>query len=190
MTHQAPADPDLPPGVTLRPHVYDGIQEYDQRLPNWWLWTLYLSIIFSVIYWMEWYVSSTAESDHARVTREMNAVEAARLAAVSELDDDTLAAMARNPAFVSAGRAKYVTNCAVCHLPNLRGKEEGGIGESLVDGNWMYGGSPTDIFRIIFDGSPNKASGMQAWGGQLGARGTSEIVAFILSEQPDPAGLR
>ena len=30
----------------LRPHVFDDdIQEYDNRLPNWWLWSWYIFII-------------------------------------------------------------------------------------------------------------------------------------------------
>ena len=34
--------------VVLRPHEYDGIQEYDQKLPNWWLVIFYGSIALFV----------------------------------------------------------------------------------------------------------------------------------------------
>lgn len=171
----------LPEGVTLREHVYDGIEEYDQRLPNWWLWTFYGAIILSVIYWISFYQSRVMMSDEARINAAMEIIEAKRLEQVGELSDSALIEMSKNSQFVSAGKGIYEANCAVCHLGNLRGKADGGIGESLADDHWLYGDAPLDIYKIVHDGSPNKASGMQAWGAQLGPQKVAQVTAYILS---------
>jgi len=72
-------------------------------------------------------------------------------------------------------------------MQKLRGKDEpGGQEENLVDEEWKYGGNPTDIMKIVLNGSPDKTAGMQAWESQLGSRGTAEVVAYILSHHSAP----
>ena len=99
----SPVPPVNPEENQLRPHVYDGIQEYDKRLPNWWLYTLYITIVFWVGYWgyYEWFrVGPTGAQD---VSAEMSRIEAARLS-TAQLDDASLWKMSRNAEFVAAGK--------------------------------------------------------------------------------------
>ncbi len=173
--------PDLPPGEDpIREHVFDGIAEYDRRLPNWWLITLYASIAFAIVYWMatEHFGRSTDES---RLAAELQRIEAEKIASsASALDADTLWKMSRNPVFVNAGRATYQSTCASCHGATLAG----GIGPSLIDADWTHGGEPDDVLKSVNDGILPK--GMPAWGPVLGGRKVSEVVAFILSNHAAP----
>ncbi|NDV60864.1 c-type cytochrome [Puniceicoccales bacterium CK1056] len=161
----------------LRPHVYDGIQEYDNRLPNWWLWTFYGAVILTVMYWFSWYNADVMETDAAIVEAQMAKVEEVRLAAMGEISNDTLWQMSRNAGFVSAGSEIFKDKCVACHGADLKG----GIGVNLVDDEWKWGNQPISLYSIVVNGSPDKKAGMQAWINELGAQKVSQVVAYVLS---------
>lgn len=161
----------------LRPHVYDGIQEYDNRLPNWWLWTFYLAVIFSAVYWFSWYNATVMETDDARIDREMARIEAIRLSQIGDITDAALWQMSRNANFTTAGKLIFQEKCVACHGTDLTG----GIGVNLVDNVWLYGNRPVSIYAVVTHGSPNKMAGMQSWIGEIGPQGVSQVVAYLLS---------
>jgi cytochrome c oxidase cbb3-type subunit 3 len=176
--------PTTPPEDSLRPHVFDGIQEYDKRLPNWWLYTLYITIIFWVGYWgyYEWF--RAGQTGVQVVDTAMAKITAERLAAV-KLDDTSLWKMSQNTTFVEAGKATFLANCAACHLASLRGKAESAaaIGPDLTDTAWVHGGKPTEVYDLITKGVLTK--GMPTWGPVLGAKKITEVTAYIMSKHKE-----
>jgi cytochrome c oxidase cbb3-type subunit 3 len=177
-------DPESQPHAEdkLRPHSFDGIQEFDKRLPNWWLLTLYGAIAFAVVYWFVVYESSVVLPDGERVAREMSRIEAEKLGKlVAMLNDDNLWRMSQNPEFVAKGAATYKSTCASCHGAGLRGRDEDSklIGVNLTDQNWIHGGQPTQVFGTVKNGV--SGPGMPAWGPLLGDSRIAEVVAFVLS---------
>jgi len=178
--------PNTPPeDDSLRPHTYDGIREYDKRLPNWWLMTLYVSIVFWVGYWsyFEWF--RVGLSGPQRVEVALSQIEAVRLASAPAVDDASLWKMSRNPIFVDAGKATVNANCVACHLASLRGKGENptAIGPDLTDTKWIHGGRPTEIYETVTKGVLVK--GMPTWGPVLGPKKITEAVAYLLSKHTE-----
>jgi cytochrome c oxidase cbb3-type subunit III len=177
--------PTPPPEDPLRPHSYDGIQEYDKRLPNWWLYTLYVMIVFWVGYWayFEWF--RAGHSDVQRVELALAKIEADKVASATKIEDPMLWQLSRNPTFVEAGRATFNANCVACHLASLRGKNENAaaIGPDLTDQVWLHGGRPTDIYNTITNGVLVK--GMPTWGPVLGQKKITELVAYVLSKHTE-----
>ena len=165
----------------LRPHTYDGIREFDKRLPNWWLMTLYVAILFWIGYWSYYQWFRIGASGPQRIEQEMARIEAAKLSSLagSHLDDKTLWQMSRNPVVVGAGRATFTTMCVSCHKESLRGADEGGIGANLRRQVWIHGGRPTDLLHTATTGVP--AKGMPTWGPILGQKRIAEAVAYVLS---------
>ncbi len=173
--HQPPSS-DEPP---IRAHTYDGIQEFDQRLPNWWLNTLYGAIAFSIVFWFVYQIAGVVPSDGEQVDAAMARIEAAKLSSTLEITDASLWQMSRNPAFTDAGKQTFSSLCVACHQASLRG----GVGPNLVDQAWLHGGRPTEVFRTVTEGVP--AKGMVSWGSVIGAKKTAEVVAYVLSHHEE-----
>ncbi len=167
----------------LRPHSYDGIQEYDKRLPNWWLFTLYGAIVFSVAYWTYYHWTAHLVPGYVRVERQVEEFQKAALNSGALPTDHQLWKLSTDPAVVAAGEKIYTANCVACHGPNL----EGGIGVSLADNQWIHGNRPLDIYNTIRNGVLEK--GMPTWGPVLGASRIADVAAFVIHRNgniPEP----
>jgi cytochrome c oxidase cbb3-type subunit 3 len=165
----------------VRPHSYDGIQEYDKRLPNWWLLTFYGAIVFAVVYWFYFKHSGVPIADGPRVEAEIAQIEAAKLSSgAAKLTDEDIWKMSKNPVVLEAGKATFTANCVTCHLASLKGKAENpaAVGASLIGTKWIYGGRPKEIIATVTKGTER---GMPPWGPVLGTRRVSEVVAYVLS---------
>jgi cytochrome c oxidase cbb3-type subunit 3 len=177
--------PPSPRDGTLREHSYDGIQEYNKRLPNWWLLTFYGAIVFTIIYWFYYHHNHISLPDGERVTAELQQLEAIKMANATTYDDSALWKMSQNPVFTDAGRDTFNTNCATCHMTSLRGRDENptAVGPNLADTKWLHGGAPTEVLHTVTVGVPDK--GMQSWAPQIGAKRVAEVVSYVLSHHKE-----
>lgn len=64
-------------------------------------------------------------------------------------------------------------NCNGCH--SMGG---GGMGPALMDGNWIYGGKPEEIFSTIVAGRPN---GMPSFRGRVPDFQIWQLAAYVRS---------
>lgn len=165
----------------LTGHEYDGIQEYDNPLPNWWLMTFLGTIIFSFIYWIhyEFKVGPTQleelKSDLAMIEAQSKQSTHSPVATPVETEED-LKKLVSDPNIVNKGRDVFQAKCSACHGQELQGT----IGPNLVDEYWIHGkGHLTDIIAVIRKGAVDK--GMPAWDTMLKDEEIKSVVAFISS---------
>ncbi len=171
----------------LRPHTFDGIQEYDKSLPNWWLFTFYITFVFAIGYWIYYQKTGAGPDQHEeyQIALEQLQESVAKFEqSAPGITNDSLKALADDPTAVAAGQKHYMSNCFPCHGTELQGPPAPGLpGVSLVDAEWLHGNEPVQIHATITDGVLEK--GMPGWGPVLGSKRISELTAFILNKQ-DP----
>lgn len=154
-------------------HDYDGIQEYDNPLPRWWLWLFYLTTAFGVGY-VAYYEFGPGVDQAEAYAMEME--EAKKLYPDQDPSNnkELLAALTNDPAAIEVGKGIYTANCAACHAPDGGGL----VGPNLTDEFWLHGkGQMPDIVRVISNGVPEK--GMIAWKKTLKPDQIVSVSAYV-----------
>lgn len=157
-------------------HSYDGIRELDNKLPPWWLYGFYLTIVFSIGYLLYYHVFSMGKLQEEEYIAEMQRTELevqAYLASMDNLIDESSVEFTDDQLDLDAGREIFISKCSACH-----GQQgEGGVGPNLTDKFWMHGGDVPAIFKTIKYGVPSK--GMIAWQSQLSPKEMQQVASFI-----------
>ncbi|MFG6080804.1 cytochrome-c oxidase, cbb3-type subunit III [Paracoccus litorisediminis] len=143
-------------------HSWDGIEEYDNPLPRWWLWTFYATIVWAVIYMFLYpaipMVTRATQgllgtNNRAEVAADISRFAEANAPIQARLVETPLEQIATDPELANytanAGGAIFRTWCAQCH-----GSGAGGATgyPSLLDNDWLWGGSLEQIYATVQHG--------------------------------------
>ena len=157
----------------LLDHEYDGIQELDNNLPTWWLWTFFITIIFSFLYGLHYDLSASGPTLDEELSQSM--VEIKRNREKSESPEGQSTTETLETILVS-GEKIYKNYCASCH--NINGG--GMVGPNLTDSYWIHGkGDEASIKNIVEGGVLEK--GMPAWKEILKPGDVKAVTQFVLT---------
>ena len=190
-------------------HSWDGLEEYNNPLPRWWLWTFYATLIWGLLYTIAYpawpLVNGATEgflgfSTRQNVADDIAAVEAQNAGNMEALASIELASLSDNNELqgfaVNAGKAIFVANCSQCHGTGGAGVQASGY-PNLLDDSWLWGGSIDDIAFTIAHGIRNEQSDEARWS-EMSAYGEifteeeiAQSVAYVqsISGQDHDAGL-
>lgn len=171
------------PGPTrdeLLDHDADGIREFDNALPRWWLYGFYFTIAFAVVYMLNYHVLATPLFGKPGMIAEYQAEVLAAEALAAARGPATTSAVATvaltDAASLEKGKAIFEgpdNVCSSCHRPDLGGL----VGPNLTDDYWLHGCSMAEITTTIKTGYPLK--GMLPFG--TGKPLTDEQVLLVAS---------
>ncbi len=187
---RTPGEPTLPEAAVgegtvdrvIQGHTYDGIREYDNPMPGWWIALFWATVLFAPLYMLGVHVFGYIDSYTDDFAEAGQKLEEIRLAYAStgpsfKTDEGALRAYAQDPAMAEAGAANFAAICAACHGQ----LGEGVIGPNLTDAYWIHGGDPTEVWASIEGGFPEK--GMPPMRDQLGEEERAQVLAYVFSLQ-------
>ena len=159
----------------LLEHDADGIREFDNDLPRWWVWLFYITIVFAAIYLLYFHVLGMGAGSRAKFENEMARVarEAQRQAALTPAAGPVDIQPSGEAEVLAAGREIFTTHCVSCH----REGGQGLVGPNLTDIYWIHGPLFADSVRTITTGVPLK--GMIAWKAVLRPGEIFAVASYI-----------
>lgn len=185
-------------GTETTGHEWDGIRELNNPLPRWWLYILYGTFAFSLIFWIL-YPSWPGVSDHSKgllgwtrhaaLDAEMAEAAVKQAAFRDKIAGLPTAEISKDPelmAFtVAGGRSAFGNNCAQCHGSGAAGSK--GY-PNLNDDDWLWGGTLDAIeatirFGVRTNHPETRQNDMPAFGTDeiLSAEQINDVAEYTLS---------
>ncbi len=177
-------------------HSWDGIEEYNNPLPRWWLWTFYATIIWGIGYviaYPAWPLIKGATpgllgySTRQEVARDIQTFKEKNAAIEEKLAQADLTTIADDPELnsyaINAGAAVFRTNCIQCHGAGAQGAK--GF-PNLLDDDWLWGGDIESIAYTVRHGIRSRSdetrySEMPAFGEFLSDEEIDAVVQYVRS---------
>ena len=178
----------------LLDHDADGIREFDNALPRWWLYGFYFTIAFAVVYMINYHMLPDPVFGHSGMVAEYQAdVDAARraLPAPPPQGASAVALVAlKDDASLAKGKAVFESTdnvCASCHRPDRGGM----VGPNLTDPYWLHGCSVQDVVGSIKVGYPLRGMMPFGTGKPLTDEQLLQVASYVISKQgTSPAGAK
>src|SRR6476620_2603091 len=101
-----------PEDPLLMDHEIDGIRELDNKLPRWWVWLFYITIIFSAFYMVYYHVVRAGDLMDTEYRKEMQIGETIKAAAMNSFEQnlDHMEA-SKDAAVLATGKATFQKLC-------------------------------------------------------------------------------
>ena len=187
-------------------HAWDGdIQEFNNPLPRWWLWSFYATVVFAVVYWIiypawpvgkgyttgvlntiTYTVDGEERTSHwntrALLIKDMQEGKAAQrtreyMEKVAAADYAEVLANPEMMDFVrSFAKGMFGDNCAACHGSGGAGVI--GLFPNLADDDWLWGGSVQEIEQTLTHG---RVGYMPGFARTLNEEQLDDVAHFVLS---------
>jgi len=162
-------------------HVYDGLEEFNNPMPRWWMWLFYITIVFAIIYLALYpgfgsFAGKLGWHSAGQYREEVKLAEAEVGPMFEKYKATDLKALAADSKANAMGERLFLTYCAQCHGSDARGNK--GF-PNLADRDWLYGGEPETIKLSILNGRHGQ---MPPMGAAVGSEKDIESVAhYVLS---------
>lgn len=165
-------------GEIVLDHNYDGIRELDNKLPPWWVYGFYATILFAVVYMVRYHVfddSDQTQEYEMAVAQARIEIEEYKKTAKDLVDINTVELLTE-ASDLTGGKTIFEGNCAACHKVS----GAGGIGPNLTDDHWILGGGIKNVFKTISEGG-RAGKGMVAWKTELKPSEMAQVASYVLS---------